>query len=241
MIKQWLPENSNRHGVKMIDDNDINDNGWKNALKPCFSAPTFLALKSFLRNEEKMGRKIFPTQDKIFNAFNQTPFDEVKVIILGQDPYHGAGQAHGLSFSVPIDVKIPPSLRNIYQELSRDLNTAPSQNGDLTPWARQGVLLLNSVLTVEEGQAGAHQNKGWEDFTDGVIKILNDQKDHLVFMLWGAYAQRKAAFINPQKHLILTSVHPSPLSAHRGFIGCGHFSKANEYLKKNGKEVIQWV
>jgi uracil-DNA glycosylase len=176
----------------------------------------------------------------VYNAFNKTAFDNIKIVILGQDPYHGEGQAHGLSFSVPEGVKIPPSLRNIYKELNSDVGIDIPQHGNLKRWAEQGVLLLNATLTVRANSAGSHQKKGWETFTDNTIKAISDNSDYVVFMLWGNYAQKKEALIDDQKHLILKSVHPSPLSARRGFMGCKHFSQANKYLSDKGKEVINW-
>lgn len=214
---------------------------WGDILLPTMRTPSFRALQSFLEQARKDGRVIYPPEDKIFTAFRLTGFDDVKVVILGQDPYHGAGQAHGLSFSVSGGIKFPPSLRNIFKEIERDLGHPIPQSGDLTPWARQGVFLLNTVMSVEEGHAGAHQGKGWEDFTDAVIRALSERREHLVFMLWGAHAQKKKALIDPKKHLILETVHPSPLSAHRGFIGCGHFRETNAYLATKGLPVIDWT
>lgn len=196
-------------------------------------------LLQFLHMEKKKGKKIFPPEEQIFSAFEQTPFNHVKVVILGQDPYHGLGQAHGLSFSVGAEVRLPPSLVNIYKELKSDLGNAPS-NGSLIHWAQQGVLLLNSVLTVEEGKAGSHHKKGWEQFTDKVIEILNREKNNLVFVLWGAPAQKKAAHVDDQKHLLIKSAHPSPLSSYRGFFGSKPFSKANDYLKAHHQREIAW-
>ncbi len=197
-------------------------------------------LRKYLVAEKAAGKVIYPPGGNFFAAFNHTPFDKVKLVILGQDPYHGPGQAHGLSFSVPSGVRIPPSLRNIYQELNRDLGLPSPAHGNLEHWADQGVLLLNAVLTVEQAKAGAHQGKGWEQFTDAAITVLNEKREHLVFLLWGSYAQKKGSFIDRQRHLVLQSPHPSPLSAHRGFIGNGHFSKANEYLRQNGQTPIDW-
>ena len=216
------------------------EEGWKTALAGEFEKPYMQDLKAFLKQEQQMYR-IFPPNKLIFNAFNHTPFDQVKVVILGQDPYHNIGQAHGLSFSVPPGIEIPPSLRNMYKELSTDI---PGFNlpahGDLTAWADQGVLLLNATLTVRAHTAGSHQGKGWELFTDRAISALSQQREGIVFLLWGRYAKNKAAIIDHRKHLILTAAHPSPLSAHNGFFGCRHFSKANEYLIKTGKEPINW-
>ncbi len=214
--------------------------GWKQALASEFSSDYMTQLRAFLLAEKQQGKEVYPPGAQIFNAFQHTPFDQVKVVILGQDPYHGPGQAHGLCFSVPEGVRPPPSLVNIFKEISRDFGTPMSRNGNLEHWADQGVLLLNATLTVLQGQAGAHQGKGWERFTDAVIDRLNQQRDGLVFMLWGSYAQKKGALIDRQRHLVLTAPHPSPLSAHRGFIGCGHFSKANEYLASHGKSPVNW-
>lgn len=211
---------------------------WLKALKGEFDKEYFGKLKLFLEEERKQF-KLFPPGSLIFNAFNLTPFDEVKVVILGQDPYHGQGQAHGLSFSVPDGVKAPPSLVNIFKEIHTDLGLPIPKTGNLTHWAQQGVLLLNATLTVRENQAGSHQNKGWELFTDAVIKTLSDQKTGLIFLLWGNYAKNKVPLIDSSKHLILTAPHPSPL-ARGGFFNCKHFSKTNEYLKQQGKEPIDW-
>jgi len=200
-----------------------------------------VALRKFLKNELQSGRIIYPPSRLIFNAFNHTPFDEVKVVILGQDPYHGEQQAHGLSFSVQNGVPIPPSLQNIFKELKRDIpEFHMPADGDLTTWADQGVLLLNATLTVESSKAGSHQKRGWERFTDKVIAELSQRRSGIVFMLWGKYAQSKAGLIDGNKHYILTAAHPSPLSAHNGFFGCRHFSKANEYLKNRGLTEINW-
>jgi uracil-DNA glycosylase len=197
-------------------------------------------LKSFLIERKQMGKRIFPRGSEYFRALDLTPLTDVKVVILGQDPYHGEGQAHGLCFSVQPGIRIPPSLVNIYKELQADLGIVPPRHGFLEHWARQGVLLLNSVLTVEEAQAASHQGKGWETFTDAVIRKVNDDCDAVVFILWGAYAQRKAAFVDTSRHLVLKSPHPSPLSAHNGFFGCHHFSKANAFLEKHGRSPIDW-
>ncbi len=215
------------------------ESSWKVQLEEEFSKPYFANLTEFVRGEYRT-KTIFPPAKLIFNAFDHTSFDQVKVVILGQDPYHGVGQAHGLSFSVNDGVRTPPSLINMYKEINRDLGTAIPQSGNLTRWAEQGVLLLNATLTVVAHTAGSHQGKGWETFTDAAIKKLADERENLVFLLWGAYAQKKAVLIDEKKHLILKTVHPSPLSAHRGFIGCGHFSKANEYLVSKGLEPIVW-
>ena len=216
------------------------ENSWKKHLLHSFSEPYMLKLKAFLSSEFKQKKKIFPPGEKYFEAFNCTPFKKVKVVLLGQDPYHGLGQAHGLSFSVPKGVSPPPSLRNIYQELKQDLNIPICSHGHLKAWAEQGVLLLNSTLTVLEGRAASHRGKGWEEFTDKVIEILNEKKEALVFLLWGSSAQKKGAIVDSKKHCVLKAPHPSPLSAHLGFLGCGHFSKTNAYLKTKGKEPIDW-
>ncbi len=212
---------------------------WGAQLAPEFEKPYFVQLAEFVRQEYRT-QQIFPPAKLIFNAFDLCPFDRVKVVIIGQDPYHGIGQAHGLSFSVNEGVEIPPSLRNIYKEISSDLGIEPLQHGNLERWARQGVLLLNATLTVRANIAGSHQKHGWERFTDTAIRTLAAQREHIVFMLWGNYAQQKAQFIDPAKHLILRSVHPSPLSASRGWFGCKHFSQANNYLIQNGLEPIDW-
>ncbi|WP_414655784.1 uracil-DNA glycosylase [Frateuria sp.] len=213
---------------------------WKERLGGYLERPQMRALAEFLRNEKRAGKVIYPPGPEIFNAFEHTPFDKVRVVILGQDPYHGPGQAHGLCFSVRPGVPVPPSLQNIFAEIERDLGLPRPDHGCLTSWADQGVLLLNSVMTVEQGRAGAHQNKGWEGFTDAAIEALNREREGLVFMLWGAYAQRKGKLVDPHRHLVLSSVHPSPLSAHRGFIGNGHFSAANRYLESRGQPPIDW-
>jgi uracil-DNA glycosylase len=212
---------------------------WKAFLKDELNSNTFQAIISKLESERKH-HTIFPENEVLFNAFNQTNIDDLKVVVLGQDPYHGRGQAHGLSFSVPNGVRIPPSLRNIFKELKADLNLPISQNGNLNTWAEQGVLLLNSTLTVREKQAGSHQKLGWEDFTDSIIKKIADKKEGIIFLLWGAFAQKKSILINDKKHYILTATHPSPFSAYRGFLGCKHFSKTNEILVNNKKQPINW-
>lgn len=216
------------------------DPSWLSELKPEFEKDYMKSLKTFLQNQKSQNKIIYPKGDNYFEALNRTPFDKVKVVILGQDPYHGPGQAHGLCFSVPKGVRPPPSLLNIFKEIQNDLGRSPSVTGDLSSWADQGVLLLNSVLTVEDGKPASHQGKGWEQFTDKIIQLLNEKRTHLVFILWGSYAQKKAAFVDRNKHFVIESVHPSPLSAHRGFLGSKPFSKANAYLKKNGQPVIQW-
>jgi uracil-DNA glycosylase len=213
---------------------------WLAHLQDEFDQPYMHALDFFLQQETSAGKVIYPRKIDIFNAFNSTLFDDVKVVVLGQDPYHGVGQAHGLSFSVPRDVRIPPSLVNIFKEIHRDLGGDMPSHGCLQSWADQGVLLLNATLTVEQANAGSHQKKGWETFTDKVIQLLNEQQEHLVFLLWGGYAQKKGRLINQSKHLVLTSVHPSPLSAYRGFIGNDHFSKINDYLIQQGLHPVDW-
>ena len=214
--------------------------GWKKVLNDEFEKPYIVKLQDFLRKELAAGKKIHPNTDEIFNAFNHTPFEKVKVVILGQDPYHGAGQAHGLSFSVKPGVRIPPSLLNIYKELEKDLEIPRATHGYLKSWADQGVLLLNATLTVEGEKAGSHQKKGWEEFTDKAIEALSTNREGLVFVLWGAYAQKKGLVIDRTKHLVLESHHPSPLSASRGFLGSRPFSKINAYLRKIGKSEIDW-
>jgi uracil-DNA glycosylase len=216
------------------------EESWLAELASEFDQAYMQNLKAFLQQEKAAHKQIYPPGKLIFNALNVTPLDKVKIVILGQDPYHGPNQAHGLCFSVLPGVKIPPSLVNIYKELSADLAINPAQHGCLTHWAEQGVLLLNSVLTVEEARAASHQGKGWERFTDKVISILNKKKTALVFLLWGSYAQKKGEFIDRKKHLVLQSAHPSPLSAHRGFLGNKHFSQTNNYLQEQGKTVIDW-
>ena len=215
------------------------DESWKAVLSEEFEQPYFATLTEFVRNEYKT-HKIFPPAKLIFNAFDQCPFDQLKVVILGQDPYHGPGQAHGLCFSVNDGIPFPPSLRNIFTELKSDVGKPIPQSGNLIGWAQQGVLLLNATLTVRENLAGSHQKKGWEQFTDAVISTINAKKEHVVFILWGNYAISKNELIDKTKHLVLTSVHPSPLSASRGFFGNHHFSLTNDFLKKNGLEPIKW-
>lgn len=223
----------------MADDIRLHDS-WLQVLQAEFQRPYMEDLKAFLQQEKNAGKVIYPKGSQWFAAFDNTPFDQVKVVILGQDPYHGPGQAHGLCFSVLPGVRIPPSLLNIYKEIHADLGIAIPQHGCLTHWAQQGVLLLNATLTVEQGKAGAHQGKGWEAFTDSAIAALNEQRQGLVFMLWGSYAQRKGALIDANKHLVLKAPHPSPLSAHRGFLGCGHFSQANHYLQQREQAPVDW-
>ncbi len=215
------------------------EDSWKQKLAPEFDKPYFEELTHFVKNEYTSGR-VYPPAKLIFNAFYLCPFDNVKVVIIGQDPYHGPGQAHGLCFSVPEGIAFPPSLVNIFKEINDDLHVEIPLSGNLERWAKQGVLLLNATLTVKAHQAGSHQNKGWEQFTDAAIRVLNEEKEHLVFLLWGSYAQRKGEFIDRKRHLVLQSPHPSPLSAYRGFFGNGHFSKANSYLAENGLEPINW-
>ncbi len=215
------------------------EDSWKQRLLAEFEQPYMLALSDFLRQQKARGKTIYPEGKNMFAALNAVPFDEVKVVIIGQDPYHGPGQAHGLSFSVPEGVALPPSLQNIYKELESDTGIQRKQ-GNLSDWASQGVLLLNSVLSVEAGQAASHQGKGWEQFTDQIIRLLNAERQSLVFLLWGSYAQKKGAVIDAQRHCILKSVHPSPLSVHRGFFGCRHFSRTNAYLQQQGLSPIQW-
>jgi len=212
---------------------------WLEVLRPEFAKPYFTELKAFLLEEKKLYR-VYPPGNRIFAAFNYTPFSKVKVVILGQDPYHGDGQAHGLCFSVPDGIALPPSLVNIYKELTTDLGIPLPKSGNLEKWAQQGVLLLNATLTVRANQAGSHQHHGWENFTDEVIRQLSARQTGLVFILWGSYAQAKEALIDTSKHFVLKAVHPSPLSVYRGFFGCRHFSKTNELLEKAGKEPIDW-
>ncbi len=216
------------------------EESWLAELADEFNQAYMQNLRDFLQQEKAARKQIYPPGKLIFNALNTTPLGQVKVVILGQDPYHGPGQAHGLCFSVLPGVAIPPSLNNIYKELEADIAIKPAQHGCLTHWAEQGVLLLNSVLTVEKARAASHQGKGWERFTDKVIGILNEKKSGLVFLLWGSYAQKKGQFIDRNRHLVLQSPHPSPLSAHRGFLGNKHFSQTNAYLQKQGKQIIDW-
>lgn len=216
------------------------ESSWKQVLEPEFGKPYMHELKAFLQSELQQ-YQVFPPNRLIFNAFNHTPFDEVKAVILGQDPYHNIGQAHGLSFSVPTGIDIPPSLRNMYKELKTDIpGFEIPDHGNLTAWANQGVLLLNATLTVRAHSAGSHQRKGWEAFTDKAIAELSARRSGVVFLLWGRYAKDKAALIDYRKHHILTAAHPSPLSAHNGFFGCGHFSKTNRFLEKQGLKPIDW-
>jgi len=214
---------------------------WKKVLKPEFDKPYFQQLVTFLKTEKVLGKSIFPPGPLIFNAFNATPFDSVKVVIIGQDPYHGLGQAHGLSFSVPNGVKVPPSLINIFKELETDIGIPYSNtNGNLTQWAKQGVLLLNAALTVRAGEPFSHAKFGWAEFTDAVIKIISEKKSNVVFLLWGKFAQQKIELINQTSHYVLTAAHPSPFSADKGFFGCRHFSKTIQLLMRNGQSPIDW-
>lgn len=215
------------------------EESWKQILSAEFEKDYFRQLTDFVRNEYR-STTVYPPGKLIFNAFNLCPFEQVKVVIIGQDPYHGPGQAHGLCFSVNDNVPFPPSLRNIFKEIQDDLGKPIPESGNLTRWAKQGVLLLNATLTVRAHQAGSHQRRGWEEFTDAAIRALAEQREYLVFILWGAYAQKKGAFIDRSRHLVLTSVHPSPLSAHNGFFGNRHFSRANEYLQQHGQTPIEW-
>ncbi|WP_339462968.1 uracil-DNA glycosylase [Pseudomonas sp. EA_105y_Pfl2_R69] len=221
-------------------DNVKLEAGWKAALQDEFEKPYMRELGDFLRSEKAAGKEIYPAGSLIFNALNSTPLAQTKVVVIGQDPYHGPGQAHGLCFSVQPGVKTPPSLVNIYKELKRDLNIDIPGHGNLQHWAEQGVLLLNTSLTVEHGIAGSHAKIGWQTFTDKVIEVASQQQERLVFLLWGAHAQSKEKLIDVSKHLVLKSVHPSPLSAHRGFIGNGHFSRCNKFLQQHGLSPIDW-
>lgn len=217
------------------------EKSWKELLGGELDQPYMAELRTFLVQEEKSGKTIYPQKQDIFAALNLTPFDQVKVVILGQDPYHGPNQAHGLCFSVKPGVKIPPSLVNIFKELKEDLSITPPKDGTLEAWARQGVLLLNNVLTVEDGKAGSHHLKGWEEFTTKIIELLNEKKENLVFILWGSPAQKKAQKVDDKKHFIIKSVHPSPLSSYRGFFGSKPFSQTNSYLKSKGIKTIDWT
>jgi len=216
------------------------EQSWKEALKDEFGQDYFLKLTKFVKDEYKAG-VVYPPPAFIFRAFELTPFDNVKVVILGQDPYHGAGQANGLSFAVPPDVRLPPSLQNIFKELETDIGPVKNRTGDLERWAKQGVLLLNATLTVRASTPGSHQNKGWEQFSDAAIKILSDKKEHLVFILWGNYARQKGAHIDRTRHCVIESPHPSPFSAHSDFFGSKPFSKTNKYLESNGQKPIDWL
>ncbi len=225
----------------MTEDRIKLEPSWKAHLGDWLQRDDMRALSDFLRERKASGAHIYPPGPRIFAAFDATPFDAVKVVILGQDPYHGQGQAHGLCFSVQPDVQVPPSLQNMYKEIERDLGITRPDHGYLMPWAKRGVLLLNSVLTVEAGRPGSHQGKGWEGFTDHVVDTLNREREGLVFLLWGSYAQAKGKVIDPRRHRVLRTTHPSPLSAHRGFLGCGHFSAVNEYLARRGETPIDWT
>ena len=225
----------------MTNDDRIKlEASWKQALRDEFEKPYMGELRDFLRQEHAAGKEIYPPGPLIFNALNSTPLDNVKVVILGQDPYHGPNQAHGLCFSVQPGVPAPPSLVNIYKELKRDLNIDIPNHGYLQSWADQGVLMLNTTLTVERANAASHAGKGWQHFTDKIIETVSAHQPHLVFLLWGAHAQSKKKLIDASKHLILTAVHPSPLSAYKGFLGCGHFGLANKFLEQNGRAPIEW-
>jgi uracil-DNA glycosylase len=215
------------------------DESWKKRLAPEFEQPYFAALREFVRGEYAAGA-VYPPAARIFRAFDECPFDKVKVVILGQDPYHGPGQANGLCFAVGAGVAAPPSLQNIFREIEADLGHAVSRDPDLSRWAKQGVLLLNATLTVRAAQAGSHQNRGWERFTDAAVHALAREREGIVFLLWGAYARRKGAGIDRKKHLVLECAHPSPLSAHNGFFGCRHFSRANDWLAAHGQEPVEW-
>lgn len=229
----------NRIALLLLHMNVHIETSWKEILSKEFEKPYFKELADFVRSEY-LSKTIFPPPKNIFHAFEHTPFDDVRVVILGQDPYHGPGQAHGLCFSVQDGVRIPPSLQNIYKEIHADIGTPIPASGNLDRWTTQGVLLLNATLTVEAHKAGSHQGKGWEAFTDAVIKRISEEKEGVVFLLWGSYAQKKGAVIDRNKHLVLTAPHPSPLSAHRGFFGCKHFSQANEYLISKLERPIDW-
>jgi len=217
------------------------DISWLKELEEEFNKEYMNSLRAFLVDEKNKGKEIYPKGSQIFASLNLTPFKKLKVVILGQDPYHGPGQAHGMSFSVPIGVHPPPSLINIFKELKEDIGIAIPNSGNLKPWATQGVLLLNSILTVEKALAGSHSGKGWEVFTDKIISTINNKKENVVFLLWGSYAQKKGELIDPKKHYILKSPHPSPLSAHKGFFGNSHFSKCNNYLSLKGLEPVDWT
>lgn len=216
------------------------EESWKNSLQACFQEPWFNQLTNHIKEEIRAGKRIYPPGKFIFNAFNYTPLPKVKVVILGQDPYHGPGQAHGLSFSVPDGIKTPPSLVNIFKEIKSDLGKPIPPSGNLERWANQGVLLLNAILTVRAEEAASHRNLGWERFSDAVIQTVSNHQTHVVFLLWGRYAHEKAALIDQNKHLVLKAAHPSPLSAHNGFFGCKHFSMANEWLLEKGITTIEW-
>lgn len=237
-IPEQRPERTHMSDTEVFEEGGAL--GWRDVLAGEREQPYFQSLLEFVEGERRVGKRIYPPNGDVFHALSVTPLSEVKVVILGQDPYHGPGQAHGLAFSVKPPVPPPPSLVNIFKELHNDLGLPPPNHGYLEKWAKQGVLLLNAVLTVEEGKPASHANKGWERFTDRVIRELDSRKEHLVFLLWGSYAQKKGAFLDRSKHLVLEAAHPSPLSAHRGFLGCKHFSKTNAYLKKHGMTPIDW-
>ncbi len=213
---------------------------WKKALKDEFEKPYFKSMRQFVKEEYVSGKKVYPAPKDIFRAFALCPIDQVKVVIIGQDPYHGKGQANGLCFAVQSGIVLPPSLKNIFKEIESDIGVAPEADGDLSRWAKQGVLLLNATLTVEESKPGSHQGKGWEEFTDSVIRYLSEQKEGLVFLLWGKYAKQKGEHIDRVKHLVLEAAHPSPFSVHQGFFGCKHFSQANKYLREKGEDEVRW-
>jgi uracil-DNA glycosylase len=229
----------------MVEDRIRLEPSWKQALGAEFDKAYMHDLREFLKLEKQADKTIYPPGDEIFRALDLTPLPDVNVVVIGQDPYHGPGQAHGLCFSVQRGVRQPPSLKNIFKEIRREFadaaNRLDGERGCLEPWSRQGVLLLNAVLTVERGQAGSHQGRGWESFTDAVVEVLNRERRHLVFLLWGSYAQKKAAMVDRNQHLVLSAPHPSPLSAHRGFFGCDHFRAANEYLEAHGREAVDWL
>ncbi len=227
--------------METINSVETRATSWQTYLAEEKQKPYFQKILAFLKEEKAKHKIIYPKQEDVFNALRFTPFDTVKVVILGQDPYHGPNQAHGLAFSVQKGIQPPPSLQNIFKELQKDLGIHPAIHGCLESWAKQGVLLLNTVLTVEAGKAHSHANIGWETFTDKIIQTLNTHKENLVFLLWGAHAQKKGEMIDAKKHHILKAPHPSPLSANRGFFGCGHFSKTNDFLKKAGKTPIDWA
>ncbi|NVK23215.1 MAG: uracil-DNA glycosylase [Kangiellaceae bacterium] len=223
-----------------MESTDLAINSWQQTLESVQQQPYFKQVIAFVAQQRAEGKTIYPPQDRVFAALQATEFNQVKVVIIGQDPYHGPNQANGLCFSVNAQVPLPPSLRNIYKEIENDLNCSMSNNGDLSRWAAQGVLLLNTILTVEQAKAHSHKGKGWEQLTDAIIRSLNESPQHIVFLLWGAHAQCKSDLINSKKHTILTAPHPSPLSAHRGFFGCNHFSKTNQILEKHKQTPIQW-
>jgi uracil-DNA glycosylase len=237
-IKVFSPTNINE-GMSEMEKSGLHPS-WMNVVGEELEKPYMKELKSFLSNELSSGKSIYPHGSEIFNAFAHTPFEDVKVVIIGQDPYHGPGQAHGLCFSVKPGVKTPPSLVNIYKEIESDLGISPSTHGYLESWAQQGILLLNNVLTVEHSKAASHRGRGWEQFTDKVIEKINEEKENVVFLLWGSPAQKKAAKVDQSKHKILKAPHPSPLSAYRGFFGCKHFSQTNDFLKSIGRQQIDW-